>query len=180
MYLVIDIEATCYRTGEAPKNFVSEIIEIGCVLLDANYKQIDQFRYYVRPNDDRISDFCTELTGITHSMLAGGCSLKEIIKLLKDRVRLNDLEIKDLIFCSWGEYDKNQFKRECAAKDIDYPFGETHVNIKREYATAHKIAGCGVSKALDISNRVFQGNPHRALDDAINIAILFRETRCLR
>ena len=62
--IVIDYECTCTEGANDPVDH--EIVEFPAVLIDAQRMcAIDEFRTFVRPvRHDKISAFCTELTGI--------------------------------------------------------------------------------------------------------------------
>ncbi|KAJ7428134.1 ERI1 exoribonuclease 2 isoform X2 [Willisornis vidua] len=64
--VVLDFEATCWRDGERRG---PEIIEFPAVLLNTSTGEIEsEFHTYVQPQEHPIlSEFCTELTGITQS-----------------------------------------------------------------------------------------------------------------
>jgi len=63
VYIVLDFEATCVRGGRLSPQ---EVIELPSVALDARTGAVlSEFRSYVRPlHHPRLSEFCTELTGI--------------------------------------------------------------------------------------------------------------------
>lgn len=65
--IVIDFECTCRRF---PKNLDSdffEIIEFPAVLIDTNERTIikDYFHRYVLPVRNKVTPFCTKLTGLS-------------------------------------------------------------------------------------------------------------------
>ena len=77
---VLDFEATCHQ-GKKPRP--QEIIEFPTVLLNASTGQVvePEFHLYIRPDvHPNLSDFCTELTGITQSTIdEKGISLFEAL-----------------------------------------------------------------------------------------------------
>ena len=57
------------------------------------------------------------------------------------------------------------------SKNIRYPFGRTHINIKSMFAMFMGLEKpVAFSQAIDIVGTKFDGIPHRAGDDAYNIA----------
>ena len=80
---------------------------------------------------------------------------------------------KEPIFCSWGNYDKKQLKKDCVFHSVKYPCGEKHINIKQKFSD-----NMGYKKGLDLEfalksvNLIFRGTAHRGIDDARNIASL--------
>ncbi|MCE0760081.1 exonuclease domain-containing protein [Marinobacter sp. G11] len=86
--LVVDLEATCWENqttpaGDAQSVHIMEIIEIGCALATRQGELLDARSFLVRPTRHPIlSDFCTELTGITQSMVEGAPALSEAIEAM--------------------------------------------------------------------------------------------------
>ena len=42
----------------------------------------------------------------------------------------------DSLFCSWGDYDRNQFLQDCEFHQVAYPFRSGHLNLKAEFSHA--------------------------------------------
>ncbi|MFC7894394.1 exonuclease domain-containing protein [Streptomyces sp. NPDC057381] len=169
---VIDIEATCWE-GQPPPGAVSEIIEIGLAVVDLVARErVARHRVVVRPARSRVSAFCTELTGITPAEADAGMSFAEACDTL---VREHGAAVRP--WASWGDYDRHQFVRQCAADGVPYPFGRpaerTHTNAKAVFAGAHGLRRRpGMARALDLAGLPLQGRHHRGVDDAWNIAQL--------
>ena len=84
-------------------------------------------------------------------------------------------------FCSWGDYDYHQFKKDCAFHKVKYPFSGEHTNIKllfSEYLGTKKRFG--LQLALRELEMEFQGTHHRGIDDAINIAKVYKAINQLK
>lgn len=78
-------------------------------------------------------------------------------------------------FCSWGEYDRHQFLADCKLHGVLYPFGEDHLNIKKMFAQNLGLKkSYGMKKAMKILELQLEGTHHRGIDDARNIARIFR------
>lgn len=74
---------------------------------------------------------------------------------------------------SWGKYDARQIERESARHGLADPLaGLPHVNLKATFAKARKIKQTGMATALQIAGLELEGEHHRALADARNIARL--------
>ena len=57
--------------------------------------------------------------------------------------------------------------------DVAYPFGDRHINLKAEFASANgRRKKLGVPAALRSVGLTFSGSHHRGIDDARNIACL--------
>lgn len=167
--LVIDVESTCWE-GYPPPGQTSEIIEIGLCLVDvASLERIERRSIMVCPQLSTVSEFCTSLTSITPQMAEEGIPLSEAVDLLIDEYRS-----EDRLFASWGDYDRNQFRRNCDAYRLRYPFGPTHLNIKNLFSVSLGLRKeLGIDGAMDRMGLKLEGTHHRGGDDAWNIAQIF-------
>ncbi|MBP2657916.1 MAG: 3-5 exonuclease [Firmicutes bacterium] len=167
-FLVVDLEATC---EENDRNYGNEIIEIGAVLLDAKGKQIGEFDEFVRPiNKPILTDFCMELTSIKQSDIDSAEPFTVVLQKFNNW--LGD-KAKYTIFCSWGYYDMNQIRNDCAIYNIDdktLPWLVRRISVKHQFSKLMNKPRCGMTKALHILNIPHEGTHHRGIDDARNIA----------
>lgn len=165
--IVIDIESTCWE-GKTPDGMENDIIEIGVCLLDINTGEISDNRaILVKPERSNISSFCTELTTITSELIVKeGISFQEALRIL-----MKEYDTKSRVWASFGAYDLNQFKKQCTALGVGYPFGPSHINVKSLFALKKKLPfEQGMVGALEILNIPLEGTHHRGVDDAKNIA----------
>jgi inhibitor of KinA sporulation pathway (predicted exonuclease) len=146
---------------------MSEIIEIGLCLVDLRLlKRLERHCIMVKPGMSEISEFCTQLTGITPQMVAGAEPLSTAVRDLVQQFKSGDR-----LFASWGDYDRKQFIRNCRTYDLQYPFGPTHLNVKNLFS-----AGLGLQREIEIDRAceqlgvTMEGAHHRGVDDAWNIA----------
>jgi inhibitor of KinA sporulation pathway (predicted exonuclease) len=169
--LVIDLEATCWQ-GEPPQGEDSEIIEIGlCVLDTATTQRLESRSIIVRPERSRISEYCTSLTTLTQEDVDRGISLAEACRILRD-----DYRARKRLWASYGDYDRHQFRRNCHASGIAYPFGPGHINVKSLFALIWELSReVPLDKAMRILGFTFEGTHHRGGDDAWNIARILGE-----
>ena len=164
--LVIDVEATCWE-GQPPPGEQAEITEIGWVVLDVPKGAILRAdTILVRPQRSKVSDFCTRLTTLTPEQVAEGVSFAEACRFLEE-----ELGSCAATGASYGEYDRRQFRRQCAALGVPCPFGETHLNVKNVFALVHGLPReIGMTAALQHVGQALIGTHHRAGDDVRNIA----------
>lgn len=165
---VVDVEATCWE-GEPPPGEVSEIIEVGLTTVDlASRERTGRHRVLVRPACSVVSGFCTELTGLTRAEVDTGVSFARACELLAE-----EYHAATRPWASWGDYDRRQFRRQCEATGVRYPFGSAHVNAKAVFSTAYGLRKQpGMAAALKIARLPPEGRHHRGEDDAWNIAAL--------
>lgn len=174
MYLIIDLEATCWERG-SPHYGENEIIEIGAVAVGDDYEVLGEIQRFIRPvRNPILSEFCKRLTSIEQSDVDTAQTFPDALRDFQNQVeRISGQRLSDLVFCSWGDYDRKQLMKDCHYHKIAYPFG-VHRNLKREFARRHRIRPMGISGALRILGIRFEGIHHRGIDDARNIARIFR------
>ncbi|MFI6166846.1 exonuclease domain-containing protein [Nocardia sp. NPDC051052] len=165
---VIDVEATCWD-GATPPGAVSEIIEIGLTVVDlTSGERRDKHRILVRPARSTVSEFCTELTGLTQDEVDTGVSFADACRLLATE---HQAGIRP--WASWGDYDRKQFLSQCDVTATEYPFGHRHTNAKLVFSEAYGLKRRqGMAGALHIAGLPLEGRHHRGEDDAWNIAAL--------
>ncbi len=169
--IVIDVEATCWESGP-PEGQENEIIEIGICPLDvATGNRSGKQSILVKPEKSTVSSFCTNLTSLTPEDVKTGISFEQGCAILKKEYRT-----KQRVWASYGDYDRRQFERQCLTRDIGYPFGPTHINVKNLFAIVNRLSHeVGMSEALKILELPLEGVHHRGEDDAWNIARILWE-----
>jgi inhibitor of KinA sporulation pathway (predicted exonuclease) len=169
--LIADLECSCWRTNsEQPKTQFSEIIEIGITEIDI--KQLKILRtcsILVKPKSSKISKFCTELTTLTQEQVDSGITLAQACEKLKLRFKS-----ENRVWSSWGNYDRKQFYKNCKDYNINYPFGQKHMNISNMFALLYGLSeDPNMEDALKYINLPLVGVQHRGDDDSRNIANIF-------
>lgn len=170
-YLIVDLEATCTDDAEFPRHEM-EIIEIGAVAVEGKtLAPVDEFEAFVRPvRNPVLTDFCTRLTSITQADVEGA----DMFPMVNDRFRAWVEGFANPVFCSWGNYDRNQVLQDCAYHEAPYPFPtDYHINIKARFAKRQGIGKqVGMKKALQLAGLPLEGAHHRGIDDARNMVRL--------
>ena len=164
--VVVDVESTCWDS-RPPEGQISDIIEVGVCLLDMKTLKPEAKRsILVRPASSKVSSFCTELTTLTQEMVDGGVSFAEACEILRD-----EFQADRRVFASYGDYDRNQFKKQCQLYGVRYPFGPRHLNVKTWAALRQgRSREAGMPRAAEWYNLEVEGTHHRGHDDAWNIA----------
>jgi inhibitor of KinA sporulation pathway (predicted exonuclease) len=169
--IVIDVEATCWK-DKAPDEQVSEIIEIGvCPLEVSSGTRLGKESILIRPEHSTVSEFCTHLTTLTQEQVNGGLSFEEACRLLREKYLT-----RKRTWASYGEYDRNQFERQCRLFGVEYPFGTRHINVKNLFALMNGLdRERGMAGALTYLGLSQEGTHHLGGDDAWNIARILLE-----
>ena len=161
-FLCIDLEATCWARGE--KQGRMEIIEIGAVLYRPGSGITEGRQQFVRPRENPVlSDFCRSLTGITQEQVDGGLGYPEALAAIADFAG------PESVFCSWGDFDRRQFEKDCTLHKIDYPF-PLHLNLKRLFGYRTGKGLLALDVAVGECGLTFEGRHHSGIADARNVA----------
>lgn len=171
-YLIVDLEATCCDSGTISRHEM-EIIEIGAVMLNRTTWEIDSdFQQFIQPmRHPQLTPFCTKLTTIQQQDVEQAPKFQEAITRFKAWINL----FPNYIFCSWGNYDKNQFIQDCKYHNIPYPFTSEHINIKEKFSEYLGVSKrFGMAQALEHLGLDLTGTHHRGIDDARNIAAIYK------
>jgi len=165
--VVVDVESTCWDS-KPPDGEVSEIIEIGVAVLAIGDKICeieDNVGIIIKPENSKISKYCTTLTTLTQSQVDKGVSFERACELLRN------FKTKKRVWASWGDYDRVQFYNNCKLYNVNYPFGKTHINIKYLFTLVSSLdKELSMSQALKSLGMDTKGTHHRGIDDAFNIA----------
>ncbi|VVC37331.1 Ribonuclease H-like domain,Exonuclease, RNase T/DNA polymerase III [Cinara cedri] len=178
-FVIIDIEATC--TKDNPQDYKFEIIEFPAVLVDAkNQTIIDHFQAYVKPTiNPKLSEFCTELTGITQSQIDSADPFPICLKRFKEWLKKHELGTKHTFsVVTDGSFDMGRFLYgQCIMSGIPYPaFATKWINIRKVFKAYYfpknvkNSVPCNINAMLAFLGMRFEGSPHSGLDDSRNIS----------
>ncbi|XP_039261560.2 ERI1 exoribonuclease 2-like [Styela clava] len=198
--VVLDFEATCWdSTTKAPGKH--EIIEFPAVILDVESgKLVAEFQQYVRPTENPVlSDFCTELTGITKEQVQSSQTIhhclrdfdrwmKESLKKFescefydhanfKHRTSVQNgcsMSTKLAAFVTWSDWDLGQcLQNECVRKKILKPRElNSWIDLRHFYRNFYKRNPSNLQDALENVGLKFEGRAHSGIVDAQNTARL--------
>lgn len=169
-YLVLDLEATCCNK-ETIKRHQMEIIEIGAVMVEAQgLTVIDEFQIFVKPvHFPVLTEFCRSLTSITQAQVDQAPEYVEASDLLKKWLS----KYPNAVFGSWGDFDRNQFKKDSRFHNVPFPIAYPHINLKKMFSKTQGLPKrYGMPEALQLAGLELEGTHHRGIDDARNIAKL--------
>jgi len=185
---VLDFEATCQDRLIMP-HWLHEIIEFPVVFLNLETGEVDFiFHSYVRPEEIPVlTEFCTNLTGITQDQVDDAPILEEVISqfvAFLDEHNLKPMydyptDCFSFVLATDGPWDCESFLLpECDRKNLPYPhFASHYVNIRHWYANCRDLGNGkmhNVNGMLRKCGLKFEGRPHSGLDDAKNIARIAR------
>ena len=180
--MIVDVEHTFSHDGSIPPE-EREIIELGAVVVDIKSSEIiDEFSALVKPQrHPQISNFCSQLTGITQSELDNSKNFKTVFSNF-----LNWYPITSrVLFATWGSYDLVQINIDCKCHNLPFFSPDAVLNLKKAFKAVNKLKKpVGLSRALELCQFQYSGNRHRALDDARNtvqlLPTIFSNTKPLK
>ena len=165
--LVVDLEATCWDDKIKQGSQVNEIIEIGYSILDlSTLKILETNGIMVKPTTSKISEFCTALTTIKPEDVELAMSYDQALDEVRKVIRKYATES----WCSYGDYDRSMFRRQCEREKLANPMPTKHLNISHVIEIINGGHRMGMSKALKFLKLPLVGTHHRGKDDAYNIA----------
>nr|WP_086938464.1 3'-5' exonuclease [Thaumasiovibrio occultus] len=162
-----DLEMCCWNDGRPEKT--GEIIEVGLAEIDlGTQKIVKRAQYFVKPEHDEISWFCTELTGIKPKVIEKqGRPLDDVLQSM-----IKNFGGANKIYAAWGRDDQVLLK-ECLQKGLEVPFTE-YLNMSTLFALHQKAKASriGHKGAMDKLGLEWEGRQHSAYVDAYNLAKL--------
>lgn len=170
--LVLDFEANCVETGSME---CQEIIEFPVVPFNTETMEFDgePFHHYIKPRVvPEITQFCTELTGITQEQVNTGILLEEALEKLEEWKSERGYTPQNSIFVTCGAWDlKSCLKRETDYKKINYSSHlKMFINIKEVYLQVFMTSKQkGMPGMLEDLNLELDGRHHSGIDDSKNI-----------
>lgn len=167
-YLIIDLEATC-ADDKSISSREMEIIEIGAVLLNSQTLNVEsEYQTFIKPIlHPSLTEFCRSLTSISQENVDSAPLFPDALKQFQSWL----YPFSSYLFCSWGNYDRNQIQQDCKLYNLGYPFPGGHMNLKQEFSTVMGLKKKqGMAGALYHLGLELEGTHHRGIDDARNIA----------
>jgi len=170
----LDLELLCWENGDCPQDQSKDIIQIGIVEVNSEDLKISRNKsYFIRPKNKNfdVSNYCTELTGITRSKLIDeGRYFPEAIQSIKKEFGSGKFTY------SWGS-DFDPIAKHCIDYDCSNPWAEMGICDfgiiwRTAYNQKHKMS---LEEALKSVGLNFVGIPHDAERDAYNFALLHNE-----
>lgn len=178
VFLDFEMHPIPYKYSEIRRRCMSEIIEIGAVMLDDKLEEIDSYKVMVKPHyAERIFANIASLTGITHHKLEHAEEFDIAFPKFVEWCVGAGEEFK---IYSWSASDLMQVKDELKIKEVKVEGNvkkmlDNWIDFQEDYT---KILGLketpSLSKAVRMAGYEFTGKMHDALFDARNTGRLFK------
>ena len=172
-HVILDLEMNPVKRSEKEirRRLTDEVIEIGAVKLDDNYKQSSEYQCYVKPQYGEITKHITNLTGITNEVVADKANFAEVFKEFMAWIGTEEVTLY-----SWSLSDMRQLVSECRFKvpGFDVAWLERHwVDLQKAFDDKIGLHNnLALKHAIGAMNRDFEGTAHTALADAENTAAI--------
>jgi len=167
-YIIMDLEwnqPTCYReTLKDPVFLTGEIIQIGAVKLNSEFRIVDKFSTLVRPQYyPNILPVVRELTGLKDWMFSGEPAFPEAASNFR---KWCGSEFRFLI---WGTNDIQILRSNLKLHGLDTDWLPESYNLQIPFAKqiSHEQKQCSLESAVALVGER-QGDAHDALGDAIS------------
>ncbi len=172
-FIIFDLEATCW--DKSTPGVTQEIIEIGALRLNQLGEINGTFHSMVRPVVHSIlSPYCKKLTNIGQDEVNKARTFPDVISRFEDWLYVSP----EFFLISWGSVDKTMLENDCRANRLDHDWLDFHVNLKQVYRDLFRLPKqLGLKAAMRREGIEFEGQAHRAMDDAKNLVELFLKHR---
>lgn len=172
--LVFDLELECWNNiSRQEQSLKNNIIEIGVSEVSLIQNKITKTKSFLvkKPNLD-ISEYCTQLTGITlEQVLLHGEPLSKVSKEIR-----KTFGNSYCYYVAWGD-DNIKLKEQCETLKAVYPFFGEFLNLQNLFSIKHGLSSVmKQSDALKLVGIESESQIHRAGSDSINAAKLLLKT----
>ena len=153
-------------------------MEFPCLLVESqNFEIVSIFHEYVKPVGHPIlSEFCTQLTGITQEMVKDKQTFTEVFDKFQNWCLENNLNPQNSTFVTCDLWDlKTMLPEQCVYSKLSIPEfldvgGSGHfVNLKYSFMHHTGKNTMGLRGMQNVLGLEFEGRHHSGIDDCRNI-----------
>lgn len=176
-YIVMDLEWNQCADGKSHSydDIPFEIIQIGAVKLDGSLTEVSRFNRFVKPRLYPKLHYKVEgMLGLSMDELkTSGGYFEDVVEEFLDWCG------SDCIFCTWGTADLSELQRNMKHYGISYSFPKPFLfyDLQKLYSISYLDgkARCTLQSAVEEQGIVIDGHYHRADDDAVYTAEVFKK-----
>lgn len=158
-----------------------KIIQIGYVIFNPETFKVLKRQSLIVDPEETLNPFIIELTGITQDMVNGECrggtgDLRSAYSVLRQDINTYDCFRNPV---TWGGGDSLELRKQLNMDDESFVFGRRWIDVKTLYISwaivnGHKPMG-GLAKSMPKLGLKFEGQKHRADDDAYNTMLMYQK-----
>lgn len=170
---VLDFEATCHENVIKPTQEIIEFPSVLYKLSDSKIEFISEFSRYVKPVlENKLSLFCTKLTGISTDKVENAEPIEKVYKDHFEWLTSNTEHNQEVYIVTCGSWDLSvMLPKEISNKKLPiYSVYKRYINIKDEFERFYKKKAGGMVGMLDHLNIKLEGRHHSGIDDTRNIS----------
>lgn len=170
-YIVLDIE---FNGRKFASELPMEVIEIGAVRLNSKLEQLDTFTAFIRPvYFSKLNSFIQKKTGIPQEEIDRADRFPTVSKSFLHWLSASD----ELMFITWGGEDFKRIILDTRMHKLSDQYWMTtpYFDLLKGFTRYKGLSNdVSVEGALEMLELEGSGQAHRALDDALMTAQIFR------
>jgi len=170
-YIVLDIE---FNGRKFASELPMEVIEIGAVRLNESLEQIDTFSAFIKPiYFAKLNSFIQKKTGITQAEIDTAKRFPKVIEAFQRWLSSSN----ERLFITWGKEDMKRIILDTRMHKLDDQYWMTtpYFDLLKGFTALKGLNNdISVEGALELLQIESNGQAHRALDDALMTAEIFR------
>ena len=170
-YIVLDIE---FNGRKFASELPMEVIEIGAVRLNSELEQLDTFTSFIKPvYFTKLNSFIQKKTGIPQEEIDRAARFPAVSKSFRQWLSASE----EVMFITWGGEDIKRIVLDTRMHKLSDQYWMTtpYFDLLKGFTRYKGLTNdVSVEGALEMLELEGSGQAHRALDDAIMTAQIFR------
>lgn len=165
--LIVSLKTTSHQSKK-------EIIEFGIGEFSIKDRRLtEKMSVFVKPQASKLTDFCSNMTGVTASDLSDAVSFFDLYEFVS-----TNFDSKNLPWVSYGNFAETVLKRQCADNSLDFLMSERFLNLR------HFFSFLNNSEEMNIQNTLAEmgvcAGGSSCEDEIYNCAIIMKKMLCLQ
>lgn len=170
-YIVLDIE---FNGRKFASELPMEVIEIGAVRLNKRLEQVDTFTAFIKPvYFAKLNSFIQKKTGIPQAEIDRAPRFPSVSEDFQQWLAASE----ELVFITWGKEDMKRIILDTRMHKLSDHYWMTtpYFDLLKGFTSFKGLSNdISVEGALEMLELESTGQAHRALDDALMTAQIFR------
>ncbi len=164
-----------YENHDNSPKLTFEIVQIGAIKIDENFKKISTFTSFINPTVHKtIHPYVQRMTGITEEQLQSYEEFPNVLNKFLDFLG----NPEDSVLCVWGTVDIKELLRNVKFYSLSTEvIPKRYIDIQYHASKHFKSNGktrIGLKNAIELLNLPINGNFHDAFNDAYYTCEIFK------